>query len=153
MVSKLSTSQFRYKVTKLILYDNYKHLKIFKDFRFGKLLNLSKFPHSLFSITYKIFWTTLSQSYHLAAYLLRIHPISAPSIIFHHHPLVFAMFLPCHLFLSPYQQPVFAVPSAFVPVLSFSDDTCLPFPALLISRIPPSLFYCVEPMPYLGITS
>lgn len=98
MVSKLSTSQFRYKVTKLILYNNYKRPKISKDFRFGKLFNLSKFPHSLFSTTYKIFWTTLFQSDHLSAYLLRIHPISAPSIIFHHHPLVFAMFLPCHLF-------------------------------------------------------
>lgn len=131
MVSKLSTSQFRYKVTKLILYDNYKRQKISKDFHFGKLFNLSKFPHFLFSTTYKIFWATLSQSDHLSAYLLRIHPISAPSIIFHHHPLFFAIFLPCHLFLSPYQQPVFAVPSAFVPVRSFSDVICLPFPAPL----------------------
>lgn len=45
MVSKLSTSQFRYKVTKLILYNNYKHPKNFKDFRFGKLFSLSKFSH------------------------------------------------------------------------------------------------------------
>lgn len=98
MVSKLSTSQFRYKVTKLILYDNHKRQKISKDFHFRKLFSLYKFPHSLFSTTYKIFWTTLLQSHHLAAYLLRIQPISAPSIIFHHHPLVFAIFLPCHLF-------------------------------------------------------
>ena len=44
MVSKLSTSQFRYKVTKLILYDNYKRQKISKDFHFGKLFSHIKFP-------------------------------------------------------------------------------------------------------------
>lgn len=73
MVSKLSTSQFRYKVTKLILYDNYKHPKISKDFHFGKLLSFSKFTYSLFSITYKIFWITSLQSNHLTTYLFRIH--------------------------------------------------------------------------------
>lgn len=45
MVPKLRKSQFRYKVTKLILYDNYKHSKILKDFHFGKLLRLQKLSH------------------------------------------------------------------------------------------------------------
>lgn len=150
MASKLSTSQFRYKVTKLILYDNYKRLKISKDFRFGKLFNLSKFLQSLFSTTYKIFWTTLLQSDHLAAYLLHILPTSALSIIFHHHRLVFAIFFampPVFCFLN--SSLFFAVPSVFIPVRSFSDVICLPFPAYpLITRIPPSLFYSVEPILY-----
>ena len=122
MVSKLSTSQFRYKVTKLILYDNYKRLKISKDFRFGKLFNLYKFPHILFSTTYKIFWTTIFQSYHLSAYILHIHPISATPII------------------STITRSFFAVPSVFVPARSFSDGICLPLPALLISRAHPLYF-------------
>lgn len=94
---KLSTSQFRYKVTKLILYDNYKHPKISKNFRFGKLFNPSKFLHSLFSTSYKIFWTTLPQSDHLAAYLFSIHTFTTQLIFILFPASYFSYFAVCIL--------------------------------------------------------